>query len=96
MTQVVLDFEPSTFSALRLGPAEFTHELKMAAIVRWYAEGRISPSKSAEILGISRVEFFNELCHRKVPACQVTIDKLCEEIFRVIESSVESVIQTIE
>ncbi|MFZ1642130.1 MAG: UPF0175 family protein [Candidatus Contendobacter sp.] len=80
MTQVVLDFEPSAFSALRLGPAEFTRELKTAAIVQWYAEGRISQSKSTEILGISRVEFLNELCRRKVPACQVTIEELREEI----------------
>ena len=55
MAQVILDFELSAFSALRLGPAEFIREIKMAAVVQWYAEGRISQLKSAEILGISRL-----------------------------------------
>jgi uncharacterized DUF497 family protein len=41
MTQVVLDFGPADFSALRLGPDEFSQEVKTAAIVQWYAEGRI-------------------------------------------------------
>jgi predicted HTH domain antitoxin len=81
MTQVVLDFEPSAFSALRLAPLEFSHEVKTAAVVQWYAEGRISQGKGADILGISRAAFLDELFRRKVPACQVTV----EELFREIE-----------
>lgn len=80
MTQVVLDFDSGAFSALRLGPDEFARELKVAAVVQWYAEGRISQSKAAEIVGISRAEFLNELFQRKVSACQVTVDEVREEI----------------
>ncbi len=43
-------------------------------------EGRFSQSKAAEILGISRAVFLEELFRRKVPACQVTIEELLEEI----------------
>ena len=80
MTQVVLDFDAGAFSALRLGPREFSREVKTAAVVQWYAEGRIAQSKAAEILEISRAEFLQELFNRKVPACQVTIEDLREEI----------------
>ena len=80
MTQVVLDFDSGAFSALRLGPKEFARELKVAAVVQWYAEERISQSKASEILGISRAEFLDELFRRKVPACQVTIEELREEM----------------
>mgnify|MGYP006288964553 FL=1 len=80
MSQVVLDFGPADFSALRLGPVEFSQEVKTAAVVQWYAEGRISQSKSCEMLGISRAEFLDELFRRKVPACQVGIDDLREEV----------------
>jgi len=80
MTQVVLDFDVGALSALRLGPKEFARELKIAAVVQWYAEGRISQSKAAEMLGISRAELLDELFRRKVPACQVTLDELREEI----------------
>jgi predicted HTH domain antitoxin len=80
MTQIVLDFEPGAFSALRLGPQEFSQELKTAAVVQWYAERRISQSKACEILGISRGHFLDELFRRKVPAIQVTLEELEQEI----------------
>ncbi len=80
MTQVVLDFDSGALSALRLGPKEFARELKVAAVVQWYAEGRISQSKASEILQVSRTELLDELFRRKVPACQVTSDELREEI----------------
>ena len=76
MMQIVLEFEPSAFSALRLGPAEFSQEIKTAAVVEWYAEGRISQSKATEILNICRVEFPDDLFRRKVSAGQVTDEEL--------------------
>ena len=80
MTQVVLEFDPGALSALRKGPKEFADEVKTAAVVQWYAEGRVSQSKAAEILGISRAVFLEELYQRKVPACQVTSEELIEEV----------------
>jgi predicted HTH domain antitoxin len=80
MTQVVLEFDPGALSVLRKGPKEFAVEVKTAAVVQWYAEGRVSQSKAAEILGVSRTAFLEELFRRKVPACQVTIEELSEEI----------------
>lgn len=81
MTQIVLDIEPGAFSALRLGPKEFSEELKAAAVVQWYAEQRISQSKACEILNISRQRFLDELYRRKVPAIQVTLDDLEQEVY---------------
>lgn len=80
MTQIVMEFEPSAFSALRLGPKQFGEELKLAAIVQWYAEQRISQAKAAEMLGMSRSRFLEELFRRKVPAIQVSADELEQEI----------------
>jgi predicted HTH domain antitoxin len=80
MTQIVMEFAPDAFSALRLGPTEFCEEIKRAAVVQWYAEQRISQAKAAEILGMSRQRFLDELHRRKVPAIQVTADDLEQEI----------------
>jgi predicted HTH domain antitoxin len=80
MTQVVLEFEPSACSVLRRGPEEFAQEVQTAAVVQWYAEGRISHSKASEILGISRAAFLDELFRRKVLAIQVTPEALEREI----------------
>ena len=79
MARIVLEFDPSAFSVLRKSPEEFGEELKRAAVVQWYAEARISQSKAAEVLGVSRAEFLNELHQRRVPACQVTIEEILEE-----------------
>ncbi len=80
MTQIVLEMGPNAMSALRKGPAELAEEIKTAAVVQWYAEGRISQEKGAEILNISRSRFLDELYRRKVPAIQVDIEQLREEL----------------
>ena len=80
MTEIILDYDPGALSALRKPPDDFAREVKTAAAVQWYAEGRISQSKACEILGMSRAAFLQELYQRKVSACQVDIDELREEI----------------
>ena len=79
-SKVILDFDVAALAALRKGPEEFAAEVKTAAVVEWYAEGRISQSKAAEILGVSREAFLVELFKRKVPACQVTPEDLQREL----------------
>ena len=85
MTQIVLEFDTGAMSALRKGPGQLAEEIKTAAVVRWYAEGRISQSKAAEFLGISRVRFLDELYRRRVPAVQTNIEELREELAEVGE-----------
>ncbi len=80
MATITYDVPPGTFSALRLSPREFRREMRVAACVQWYAQGAVSQGKAAEIAGLSRAEFLEELFHRKVPACQVTYEELIEEI----------------
>ena len=78
--KVVLDFDSAALAALRKGPKEFAEEVKVAAVVEWYAEGRVSQSKAAEILDMSREAFLAELFKRKVSACQVTPEDLRQEL----------------
>nr|VFJ48444.1 MAG: Uncharacterised protein family (UPF0175) [Candidatus Kentron sp. DK]VFJ51276.1 MAG: Uncharacterised protein family (UPF0175) [Candidatus Kentron sp. DK] len=78
--RIALELAPGVMSALRKGPVELADEIKTAATVQWYAEGRISQAKGAEILGMSRAGFLDELYRRKVPALQVDADRLREEM----------------
>lgn len=80
MATISYDMPPSTFSALRLSPREFAREMRVAACVQWYAQGSVSQGKAAEIAELSRAEFLEELFRRKVPACQVSLEELLEEI----------------
>ena len=80
MATISFEFEPSAFSALRLAPIEFAREMRIAAAVQWYAQGIISQGKAAELAGLTRAEFLDELYRRRVPACQVTEEELWDEI----------------
>ncbi len=80
MTTITHDLPTSAFSALRLSPSEFAREMRIAACVQWYAQGLVSQEKGAEIAGLSRAEFLEELFRRKVPASQATLEELLAEI----------------
>ncbi len=80
MTTITLEFEPTSFGALRLAPQEFTREIRIAAAVQWYAQGIVSQGKAAECAGLARTEFLDELRQRRVPACQFTAEEIREEI----------------
>jgi predicted HTH domain antitoxin len=82
VAQVVFDFPPTVFSALRKAPAEFAAEMRLAAAIHWYSQGMISQGKAAEIAGVSRAELLEELFRRKIPAIQVTVEELREELQR--------------
>lgn len=80
MAQVVFDFPPTVFSALRKAPPAFAAEMRLAAAIHWYSQGMISQGKAAEIAGLTRVRFLDELYRRKIPAMQVTLEDLREEL----------------
>jgi predicted HTH domain antitoxin len=61
-------------------PEAFAREVRLAAAIEWYREGRVSQGKAAEIAGLSRIVFLDALYRAKVPACQVTVDELVEEV----------------
>lgn len=82
MAQVTFDFPASVFSALRKSPPEFAEEMRLAAAIHWFSQGLISQGKAAEIAGLSRAEFLDELFRRKIPAIQITLEELREEIAR--------------
>lgn len=80
MTQLAMDLPENVFSALRLAPTEFANEMRIAAAVQWYGERRVSQAKAAEIAGISRVAFVDELRRRHVPAIQIDAAELDAEL----------------
>ncbi len=80
MATVTVEVPDSAFSALRRSPEEFAQEMRIAAAIQWYHQELISQGKAAEIAGLSRADFLDALFRAKVPACQVTIEELKEEL----------------
>jgi predicted HTH domain antitoxin len=85
MATLTIELPESAFSALRRSPQEFAKEMRIAAAIQWYAQRQISQEKAAEIAGLSRTEFLEELFRRRVPASQVTLQELVKEIERAGE-----------
>lgn len=54
--------------------------MRIAAAVQWYAQGRISQGKAADIAGLSRAAFIDALSAARVSPFQVTAESLSAEL----------------
>ena len=63
--------------------ARFGHEMLVAAVLRWFEEGRLSQGQAAEMLGMKRGEFFDLLYEHKVSPVQMSVEDLEEDFRRV-------------
>ena len=86
MASVSVEMPEGVFSALHRTPEEFAKEMRLAAAIHWYSRGEISQGRGAEIAGLGRREFLEALYRAEVPACQVTIEELKEEVERDLRS----------
>ena len=77
---VTVEVPDSAFSALRRSPEEFAREMRVAAAIQWYHQELISQGRAADIAGLSRADFLDALFRAKVPACQITVEELKEEL----------------
>ena len=75
----MLNIPDSAFSALRQNPDDFANELLMAALSKWYEQGKISQSKGAEIANLSRQEFLEVLKQHNVTPFQMSKEELDRE-----------------
>ena len=80
MTTIEVMLPEDVFLALRKSPGEVARDVRIAAAVEWYAEGLASQGKAAELAGLSRPEFLDELVKRKVPVIQMTVEELKAEL----------------
>lgn len=82
MATVTLELPEDVYATLRRSPEEFAAELRMAAAIHWYSQGQLSQAKAAEVAGVSRAQFIDELFRRRVPVGQATLEELAQEARR--------------
>jgi predicted HTH domain antitoxin len=80
MTTLTLDLSDEALAALRKSPDRFVSELRFAAAVQLYHQGHLSQEKAAEIAGMSRLAFLDELARRALDVFVVDFDDLDGEI----------------
>ena len=57
-------------------------ETLIAAVLRWFEEGKLSQGQAAEILGLKRGEFFDLLHEHHVSPIQMSVEDLDGELGR--------------
>jgi len=60
-THLQVDFPMELAVVLRMQEGEFGEEIKRLALVKLFELGKISSGKAAQILGITRIAFFDVL-----------------------------------
>ena len=80
MTHVDVTVPDGLLAALRKAPHEVGDEMRLAAAIHWYQQGRISMARAAEIAGMTRAEFLAELARRRVDVFVVDEQDLAREL----------------
>lgn len=78
---VTVELPEEAMQVLRLRPEQLPQELREAAVLRWFEEGRLSQGQAATILGLTRGEFFDLLNAHRISPVQMSVADL-EQDFR--------------
>jgi predicted HTH domain antitoxin len=74
--QVTIELPEDVLPILRTNPGDFVSEMRLAAAVKWYEQGRVSQGKGAELAGLSRQRFIDALARYGVSPIQITPEQL--------------------
>jgi predicted HTH domain antitoxin len=80
MAILKIEVPEGVLSALRQSPREAEKEVRLAAAIDWYRRGLVSQGKAAEVAGIPRADFLDELAERKIEAVHVDLEDLKREM----------------
>ena len=82
MTHVHVELPEKVYSVLHCSPDDLSREMRLAAAVLWYQQGRISQEWAANIAGLDRTDFLLELAKMGKDSFQVDFTDLDQELFR--------------
>lgn len=82
MTSLTLELPESVLAALRLSPADFPGEMRLAAAVTWYEDGKVSQEVASQIAGLCRTDFLLALARMGRDSFRVDLADLDRELAR--------------
>lgn len=82
MTHVDVELPEAVYSVLQCSPEELGKELRLAAAVQWYQQGRISQEWAAQIAGLDWTDFLLALARIGKDSFQVDFEDLDRELAR--------------
>jgi predicted HTH domain antitoxin len=78
---VTIEVPDAALELLGNSEAKLGRELLVAAVLRWFEEGRLSQGQAAKMLSLDRGDFFRLLDARRISPVQMSVEDL-EEDFR--------------
>ena len=82
MKNVTVEVPDDCLNILGQDSIGFGREMLVAAVLRWFEEGRLSQGQAAQILGLTRGEFFDVLYEHHVSPIQMSVEDLEKEFQR--------------
>ncbi len=76
MQQLTIDIPESVLIATGQSREEFIMEAKIILAAKLFESGRLSSGKAAEICGMTRYEFLDEVGHRGIPMVDLDEEEL--------------------
>jgi len=80
MATLTIDLPEGVLTALHQSQSETERDVRLAIAIEWYRRGALSQGRAAEIAGLTRADFLDELAARKIDVFQVDLDELRREI----------------
>ena len=83
MRTVTIELPDQLPHLIGVSDEQVAREARLALAIVWYDRGLISQGKGAEIAGLTRAEFIDELGRANVSAIQTSVEELRAEMEQV-------------
>ncbi|HZF00894.1 MAG TPA: UPF0175 family protein [Methylomirabilota bacterium] len=80
--QVTVEVPDESLEVLGEDAAKFGREMLVAAVLRWFEEGRLSQGQASEMLGLTRGHFFDLLYEHRISPVQMSVEDLEKDFQR--------------
>ena len=82
MPTLTIEVPDKLLTELKHTLEQLAQDVRLAAAIEWFRRGLVSQGRAAELAGVARADFIDELASRKIPVTAVDLDELHEEIVR--------------